>query len=83
MTVQKWSKEAAMGKEIRYVRKTGTELTAEQIERIEAARQFEDEYDEDCPEIDPIKTPELYEALVKATAERNRRVDRILREAAV
>lgn len=72
-----------MGKEIRYVRKTGTELTAEQIERIEAARQFEDEYDEDCPEIDPIKTPELYEALVKATAERNRRVDRILREAAV
>jgi hypothetical protein len=72
-----------MGKEIRYVRKTGTELTAEQIERIEAARQFEDEYDEDCPEIDPIKTPELYEALVKATAERNRRVDKILREAAV
>ena len=72
-----------MGKEIRYVRKTGTELTAEQIERIEAAREFEDEYDEDCPEIDPVKTPELYEALVKATAERNRRVDRILREAAV
>ena len=72
-----------MGKEIRYVRKTGTELTAEQIERIEAAREFEDEYDEDCPEIDPVKTPELFEALVKATAERNRRVDRILREAAV
>ena len=72
-----------MGKEIRCVRKAGTELTAEQIERIEAAREFEDEYDEDCPEIDPVKTPELFEALVKATAERNRRVDRILREAAV
>ena len=57
-----------MGKEIRYVRKTGTELTAEQIERIEAARDFEDEYDEECPEIDPVKTPELFEALIKATA---------------
>ena len=56
-----------MGKEIRYVRKVGTKLTAEQIKRIEASRKFEDEYDEDCPEIDPVKTPELYEALVKAT----------------
>lgn len=72
-----------MGKEIKYVRKTGTELTAEQIERIEAARDFEDDYDEDCREIDLIKTPELYEALVKATTERNRKADRILREAAV
>ena len=69
-----------MGKEIRYTRVMGTELTPEQIERIEAARSFEDEYDEDCPEIDPVKTPELYEALVKATGERNKRVSKLLRE---
>ncbi len=71
-----------MGKEIRYTRQIGTPLTEEQIARIEAARDFEDEYDEDCPEIDPVKTPELYEALRKATAERNRRIERVLREAA-
>ena len=69
-----------MGKEIRFRRVMGTELTPEQIERIEAARDFEDEYDEDCPEIDPVKTPELYEALVKATGERNKRIANFLRE---
>ena len=72
-----------MGKEIKYTRKIGTPLTEEQIARIEAARDFEDEYDEDCPEIDPVKTPALFEAMAKATAERNRRTDRVLREAAV
>ncbi|MBQ3374743.1 MAG: hypothetical protein IJG40_16590 [Oscillospiraceae bacterium] len=71
-----------MGKEVRYIRTMGTELTPEQIERIEASRNFEDEYDEDCPEIDPVKTPELYQALVKATGERNRRISKMLRELA-
>lgn len=71
-----------MGKEIRYRREIGTALTEEQIKRIEAARDFEDEYDDDCPVIDPIQTPELYRALVQATGERNRRTEKLLRELA-
>ena len=66
--------------EVRYTRISGTELTEEQIARIEASREFEDEYDEDCPEIDPVKTPELFEALLKATAKRNKRVEKLLKE---
>ena len=32
------------------------------------------EYDEDNPPIDPITTPELYNAMMQAVAERNRRI---------
>jgi hypothetical protein len=35
--------------------------------------------DEDNPEIDPVKTPEQYAALMRAVAERNRRVVEKLR----
>ena len=71
-----------MEQEIRYTRVCGTALTDEQIARIEASRDFEDEYDEDCPEIDPDKTPELFDALVRATSERNRRIEKLLKELA-
>ena len=36
-------------------------------------------YDEDNPEIDPASTPEQYRALMKAVAERNRRIARMER----
>ena len=44
------------------------------FQRIEAARDLPVEADEDNPEIDPVKTPEQYAALMRAVAERNRRV---------
>ena len=50
------------------------ELTQEQIEMIEAARERGYVYDEDAPETDPVKTPERYAAMMKAVAERNRRI---------
>ena len=67
-----------MGKEVRYVRTLGTPLTNEEIAMIETARGFEDEHDDDNPEITPQGTPELYEAMMTAVSERNRRVDRAL-----
>ena len=65
-----------MSKEVHYVLKRGTELTPEEIAMIEAASIMPAEYDEDNPEIDPIRTPELYAALVQAVAERNQRISR-------
>ena len=65
-----------MSKEVHYVLKRGTELTPEEIAMIEAASTMPAEYDEDNPEIDPIRTPELYAALVQAVAERNQRISR-------
>ena len=65
-----------MGKEIRYVLKRGTKLTADEIAMIEAARDLPIEYDEDNPEIDPVATPEQYAALMNAVANRNRRLSR-------
>lgn len=63
-----------MGKEVSFVLKRGTEITQEEIAMIEAASVMPEEYDEDNPEIDPVKTPELYAALIKAVGERNRRI---------
>lgn len=68
-----------MGKDVRYIHKRGTALTPEQIAMIEAARDLQVGEDEDNPEIDPIKTPEQYAALMRAVAERNRRVIEKLR----
>ena len=65
-----------MGKEIVFKLKPGTELSAEEIAMIEAARNLPVVDDEDNPEIDPVKTPELYAALVRAVAERNRRISK-------
>ena len=54
------------------------ERTSEEIAMVEAARDFEDEWDDDNPEISPETTPELYNAMILAVAERNRRVSRAL-----
>lgn len=69
-----------MGKDVHYIYTRGTSLTPEQIAMIEAARDLPVEEDEDNPEIDPIKTPEQYAALMRAVAERNRRVVEKLRK---
>ena len=68
-----------MGKDIHFSMKSGTPLTPEQIAMIEAARDLPVEADEDSPEIDPIRTPEQYAALMRAVAERNRRVVEAMR----
>ncbi|MBQ6121513.1 MAG: hypothetical protein IJI59_07200 [Clostridia bacterium] len=69
-----------MGKDVHYTYKRGTPLTPEEIAMIEAARNLSVEADEDNPEIDPVKTPEQYAALMRAVAERNRRVVEKLRQ---
>ena len=68
-----------MGIDIHYTYKRGTPLTPEQIAMIEAARELPVSEDDDNPEIDPVKTPEQYAALMRAVAERNRRVVDALR----
>ena len=68
-----------MGKDVHFTYKRGTPLTPEEIAMIEAARELPAEEDEDNPEIDPIRTPEQYAALMRAVAERNRRVHEKLR----
>ena len=68
-----------MGKDVHYTYKRGTPLTPEQIAMIEAARELPPVEDEDNPEIDPVATPEQYAALMRAVAERNRRVIEKLR----
>ena len=65
-----------MGKDVTYVLKRGTQLAEEEIAMIEAASMMPEEYDEDNPEIDPVKTPELYKSLIKAVGERNRRISK-------
>ncbi len=65
-------------KEIHYNRTMGAPLTPEECAMVEAARDFEDEWDDDNPEITPETTPELYKAMMVAVAERNQRVSRAL-----
>lgn len=50
------------------------ELTEEQLREIETARNMPYVEDEDCPEVDPQRTPELWSEMMKALAERNRRM---------
>lgn len=50
------------------------ELTEEQVREIEAACKLPYVEDEDCPQIDPQRTPELWEEMMKALAERNRKM---------
>ena len=69
-----------MGKDVYFTLKRETPLTPEQIAMIEAARDLPVEEDADNPEIDPIRTPELYAALMKTVAERNQRVVEKLRK---
>ena len=63
-----------MGKDVHFTLMPGTELTAEEIAMIEAARDLPEEYDEDNPEIDPVATPRQYAALMQAVANRNCRL---------
>lgn len=46
--------------------------TEDQIREIEASRKFAFVEDEDSPEIDPQKNPELWAKALEALAERNR-----------
>ena len=69
-----------MGKDVHYTYKRGTPLTPEEIAMIEAARNLPVEEDEDNPELDPVKTPEQYAALMRAVAERNQRIVEKLRK---
>ena len=68
-----------MGKDVFFTLREDMPLTDEEIAMIEAARELPVEEDEDNPEIDPVRTPERYAALMRAVAERNRRVIEKLR----
>lgn len=50
------------------------QLSKEQIKEIEASSQMPVVEDEDCPEIDPQKTPELWTEMMDALAKRNRKM---------
>ena len=52
------------------------ELNEAQIQEIEAAKNLPFVEDEDCPELDPQKTPELWAEMLKSLAERNRAMAR-------
>lgn len=49
-------------------------LTETQINEIKAASDLPCIEDEDCPMLDPQKTPELWADMMNALAERNRRM---------
>ena len=63
-----------MEKDVVYILKRGTKLSEEEVYMIESAKNIDPVYDEDNPEIDPVLTPGQYKALMRAAAERNRRV---------
>lgn len=65
-----------MGQEVHFVLKRRTELSPDEIAMLEAIASMPAEYDEDNPEIDPIYSPVLYSALLRAAGERNRRIAR-------
>lgn len=48
--------------------------TEDQVREIEASREFHFVEDEDSPEIDPQKNPELWAKALDALAERNRKM---------
>ncbi|MBQ8964458.1 MAG: hypothetical protein IJ089_11840 [Clostridia bacterium] len=55
-------------------KKLNPQLTEEQIREIEASSLRPCVEDDDCPELDPEKTPELWAEMMKALAERNRKM---------
>ncbi len=65
-----------MGKQVKFVLTRDSEITAEEIAMLEAAESMPIVPDDENPEIDPIRTPELYAALLQAVGERNRRISR-------
>ncbi|MBR1561066.1 MAG: hypothetical protein IJ646_12565 [Clostridia bacterium] len=60
--------------DVRFHLSPDAQLTEEQIREIEAARDLPYVEDEDSPEIDPERTPELWAAMMEALAERNRKM---------
>ena len=60
--------------EVRYSIKKGQKPTEEQIKEVMEATKKAPVYDSECPFVDPEKTPKNYEAMMKAVAERNRRL---------
>lgn len=54
--------------------KLNPQLTEEQVKEIEASYRMPCVEDDDCPEIDPQKTPELWAEMMNALAERNRKM---------
>ncbi len=54
--------------------KAGAIPAGEQVREIEASREFPFVEDEDSPEIDPQKNPELWAKALDALAERNRKM---------
>ncbi len=71
-----------MGQDVFYDPVPRAELSQEEIAMIEAAQKLPYMEDEENPEIDPVKTPELYAAAKRAVAERNRRIAKRPRESA-
>ena len=65
-----------MGKDVYFELTRGSRLSPEEIAMIDSACEMPVEYDEENPEIDPVHTPELYAALVRAVSERNQRISR-------
>lgn len=70
--------------EVKYTITRDQKPTEDQIKMMREGRKYQEEllaegrkdevFDEDCPEIDPVTTPERYKALLKAVEERNRRI---------
>lgn len=60
--------------EIRYTLKAGQMPTEDQINEVIEASKSPIVADDDCPLVDPEKTPKRYAAMMKAVAERNRRI---------
>lgn len=50
------------------------ELSEDQIKEIEASSLRPPVEDEECPELDPQKTPELWAEMMNALAKRNRKM---------
>lgn len=61
--------------DVRYTVKAGQKPTEEQIKEVEEAKRHPITFDEDCPEISEEANPEMYEAMMRAVAERNRRLE--------
>ena len=60
--------------DIRFTLKPDAMLTEDQIKEIEASRELQFVEDEESPEIDPQKNPELWAKALEALADRNRRM---------
>lgn len=62
--------------DVHYILKEDSSLTEDQIQEIKASRELPYVEDEDSPEIDPEKTPELYAGFLSSLAERNRKLEK-------